>query len=70
MNTADLLSSDNLVPLILGLAAIYAVFKLIRSVINRILSLAATALVVGGGHKVGIFDGLGNTLSDIAHFFN
>lgn len=56
---------DNLAPLLIGLVVIVVVIKLIKTIINRIISLAVAAVILGGGQQAGLFEGLGNFVSGL-----
>ncbi|MDO4631949.1 MAG: hypothetical protein Q4A82_06675 [Corynebacterium sp.] len=66
MNINELLSPDVAVPLLIGLAVLWVILKSVKRIINRVISLAATALILGATQHVGAFDGL-NNLTHLLH---
>lgn len=57
---SNFLTSESIAPLIIGLLVILVVIKLVKSIINRIISIAVAAVILGGGQQAGLFEGLGN----------
>ena len=66
VNINELLAPDVFVPFLIGLGVVWLVLKEVKRVINRVITLVATAIILGGSQHLGAFDGLDN-LTHLLH---
>ena len=66
VNINELLAPDVFAPFLIGLGVVWLVLKAVKRVINRVITLVATAIILGGSQHLGVFDGLDN-LTHLLH---
>lgn len=50
VNINELLAPDVFVPFLIGLGVVWLVLKAVKRVINRVITLVATAIILGDRH--------------------
>ena len=58
VNINELLAPDVFVPFLIGLCVVWLVLKAVKRVINRVITLVATAIILGGSQHLGALMGL------------